>query len=485
MKKKTASLPPGARISNRADLIQALTVASQLEHGLMLMYLYAAFSMKAFPQELQGYSETPDVLRDKLRNWESRILRVARQEMEHLGFVCNMLSAIGGNQYFDRPNFPQVPQFWPVDLPIELERFGVNALLRFLAYEKPENLDDPQVDALRTLLTAPGARMLKASPQPIEPKFKSLGELYIQIRTAFETLPEDELFLVPPSAQVDNDTLFGAGSMVKPVYEIYLFKTYDRQSTINAIDEIIEQGEGTLTEGPITLADMDPTCHYMLFRSILVEYLGDLKQVEPRFEGARKCVRNPAFELHQDTITRTVYGGKGVQPPLSVAVVTHPWSRALMGVSNTAYETLMQLLVRLYTFSGDNSAEVQGIVNTVFFPMMTMVIRPLSELVSLLPAFARPRGGYAATNPDPGYTAGPGFEYFRTIGFLPHKPAAWITIHERLLENATNFAEAIDRMPADVRQALVDSGYEPETALPFIRQNLFRIASNFKLYMNF
>lgn len=476
MNDNTVSIPPDARITNRADLIQALTVASQLEHGLMLMYLYAAFSMKAYPQELKGYKESPDVLRDKLRNWESRILRVARQEMEHLGFVCNLLSAIGGNQYFDRPNFPQVPTYWPVDLPIELERFNVNSLLRFLAYEKPENLNDPEIDNLRALLQAQAKQNLRTSAQPVEPKFESLGELYVQIRKAFEYLPEDQLFVVPPSAQVDNITLFGEGALAKPVYEIYLFKTYDRQSAINAIDEIIEQGEGTLVETPITIQDMDPMCHYMLFRSVLIDYLGgSLTQPVPVFEGARNCVRNPAWELHQDTITRTVWKGKGTQPDLSVAIITHPWTRELMGVSNTAYESLMQLLVRLYTFSGDNSAEVQGIVNTVFFPMMTMVIRPLSELVSQLPAFEKNLGGYSA---------GSGFEYFRTIGFLPHKPAAWITIHERLVENATHFAEALDRMPADIRKGLIEAGYEPDTALPFIRQNLFRIASNFKLYMN-
>lgn len=467
----TKSLP-SSHITNRADLIQALTVASQLEQGLMLMYLYAAFSMKAFPEELKGYTEPPEVLRDKLRNWEAKILLVARQEMEHLGFVCNMLSAIGGNQYFERPNFPQERQYWPVDLPIELEKFGKVSLLRFLDYEKPQNLDDPEVEAFKEQ-----ARSLQMiSPQPVEPKFKSIGDLYSQIRQAFATLPEDQLFVVPPAAQVDNDTLFGAGSMKKPTYDMFIFKVWDRQSAINAVDEIIEQGEGTLAKGKVTIEDLDPNCHYMLFRSILMDYMGGPGNPEPVFEGARNCVRNPAWELHQDTITRMVFDGTGPQPALSVAVITHPWTREMMGITNTAYESLMQMLVRLYTFSGDTPDEVQGLVNTVFFPMMTMTIRPLSELMSLLPAF---KGGTG------GYTAGAGFEYFRTIGFLPHKPAAWITIYERLTENAENFAVALKAIPPDVKRTLEKQGYRPDTALPFISQNLFRIASNFKTYLNF
>lgn len=470
--KKTVSLPE-PRIRNRADLINALTVASQLEHGLMLMYLFAGYSMKAFPQELAGNAEPPEVLRNKLRNWESNILRVARQEMEHLGFVCNLLTAIGGNQYFDRPNFPQPKQFWPVDLPIELEKFSAETLLRFLAYEKPQNLTDPVIEKL---IGKAQKRRLLANPQPNEPHFTSIGDLYSQIREAFRTLPDDQLFLVSPDFQVDNDTLFGAGSLVKPVYEVYIFKVWDRQSAVNAIDEIIEQGEGTLAQGPVTVADLDPNCHYMLFRQVLLEYLKTENGLETKFEGARNCVRNPATELHQDTITAQLFRGEpNEQPPQSVAIITHPWSRDLMGIFNTAYESLMQMLVRLYSAADDTDAEVQALVNTAFFPMMTMVIRPLSELISLLPAFP----GYLN-----GFTAGPGFEYFRTIGFLSHKPAAWIYIGQRLQENADAFAEAIQNIPPEVIKSLDKAGYPTATSLPFISQNLKRIAVNFKTYTN-
>lgn len=473
MAKNVAQGQPELKISNRADLIQALTVASQLEHGLMLMYLYAAFSMKSFTEEFAP-SKEPEVLRNKVRDWEARVLLVARQEMEHLGFVCNMLTAIGGNQYFDRPNFPAPNQYWPVDLPIELERFNKRSLLRFLAYEKPENLVDPLIDPLLLELTPPKARL--AAPQPIEVRFTSIGDLYKQIRMAFESLPDDQLFVVPPSSQVNNDTLFGDGSMTKPTYDMFIFKVYDRLSAINAVDEIIEQGEGTLTNGPVAIAQLDPGCHYMLFRSIFIDYMGGEANVgkpESAFEAARKCVRNPAWELHQDTITRSTFNGNGVQSEMSVAIISHPWTRDIMGITNTAYESLMQMLIRLYT-GADNANEINGLVQTVFFPMMTMVIRPLSELMSLLPAFKDGTGGY---------TAGAGFEFFRTIGFLPHKPAAWITIHQRLSENATYFGEAVQHVPDDIKKTLDKAGYNPGTALPFIAQNLKRIAMNFQSYM--
>jgi hypothetical protein len=196
--------------------------------------------------------------------------------------------------------------------------------------------------------------------------------------------------------------------------------------------------------------------------------------LDTRFQGARNCVRNPATELHQDTITAPVFrGDSSEQSPQSVAIITHPWSKDLMGIFNTAYESLMQMLVRLYSAADDTDTEVQALVNTAFFPMMTMVIRPLSELISLLPAFK----GF-----ENGFTAGPGFEYFRTIGFLAHKPAAWIYIGQRLQENADAFADAISDIPKEVLKALEEAGYPTSTSLPFISQNLKRIAVNFKTY---
>src|SRR3712207_7075976 len=42
-----------------------------------------------------------------IRGWERHVLRVAREEMAHLGTVSNLLTAIGGAPQFRRPNFPQ------------------------------------------------------------------------------------------------------------------------------------------------------------------------------------------------------------------------------------------------------------------------------------------------------------------------------------------------------------------------------------------
>jgi hypothetical protein len=55
-----------------------------------------------------------------------------------------------------------------------------------------------------------------------------------------------------------------------------------------------------------------------------------------------------------------------------------------------------------------------------------VIIKPLGQLLTTLPV-----------GPDlPGKTAGASFEIFRTGYILPHHHAAWIALHERLLELA-------------------------------------------------
>ncbi len=468
-----------SEITNREDLINALTIGSQLEHGLMLMYLYAAYSIKSLLSEIEGTPDERQIRRDKIRNWEGMILRVARQEMEHLGFVCNMLSAIGGAQYFDRPNFPQLPKFWSTDLPIELERFCPTTLFRFMMFEKPAKLHDPLFEYCKNLYgTHRDSKISAESPQPQDPDYRTIGELYDLIRTAFKKIPQESLFIVPPDSQVDNDKLFGSGASARQIYNMKVFKVWDRVSAVNAVNEIVEQGEGTDVEAHVTVKDLDPECHYMQFRRIFIEYvlrcdpdneeLIERRMIQPhtlKYEAARACVRNPALQLHQDTLSCDPYDGIGEQPPMSVAIIDDSYTKKVMGVANASYETLVQLLIRLYAGIDDSSSETFGIVQTVFFPYMTMVVRPLAELLSRLPAFKH--------QPD-GPTAGMAFEYYRTIGFLPYRPAAWIYLHERMESAAIAFAEASNDLTIEKRA---------EYGVDFIGQNLKRIADDFKTYM--
>ena len=120
-------------ITTRSDLIQALCDAAQLEHGLCCAYLFAAFSIKRRPEE-----GVPPARMADLRNWESVLLLIARQEMEHLGIVCNLLTAIGGMPYLQNPTFPIAVDRYGELPALPLQRFSGATIRRFLAFETPE-----------------------------------------------------------------------------------------------------------------------------------------------------------------------------------------------------------------------------------------------------------------------------------------------------------------------------------------------------------
>jgi hypothetical protein len=101
------------RIDTREELINALTEAAELEHGLLCQYLFAAFSMKKDTSENVTWPQL-----ELIRSWEAHILRVAREEMAHLGTVSNLLTAIGAAPQFRRPNFPQPARYFPEPSPV-------------------------------------------------------------------------------------------------------------------------------------------------------------------------------------------------------------------------------------------------------------------------------------------------------------------------------------------------------------------------------
>ena len=83
-------------IDTREEMIFALNEAAEIEHGLMIQYLFAALTMKKDLRE-----NATGTQQELIRKWE------AREEMAHLGTVCNLLSSVGGSPHFERPNFPQ------------------------------------------------------------------------------------------------------------------------------------------------------------------------------------------------------------------------------------------------------------------------------------------------------------------------------------------------------------------------------------------
>lgn len=110
---------PEARSSPVLEARDLLRAAAEIEHGLLVQYLYGA------------YTCTNPVHR-------SVLLQIAREEMAHLISVQNLLLAIGGHPYFGRDNFPTAPsddETFPFAL--TFEPLSLDFLAKFVVAESP------------------------------------------------------------------------------------------------------------------------------------------------------------------------------------------------------------------------------------------------------------------------------------------------------------------------------------------------------------
>src|SRR5256885_15547349 len=131
-------LPFPENVAQRNRLAELLVLAAQVEHDVLCQYLFAGATLK------QNYGEggvTYGQL-EQMRRWKSTIMAVARQEMEHLGIVTNLLTAIGEAPHFDRPEFPAPASILPIDQEARLAPFSQRTNPRFVWFPVPAELPD-------------------------------------------------------------------------------------------------------------------------------------------------------------------------------------------------------------------------------------------------------------------------------------------------------------------------------------------------------
>ncbi|MCC6646316.1 MAG: ferritin-like protein [Polyangiaceae bacterium] len=416
----------------RSDLVKLLSEAAAVEHALCGAYLFSALSLKASVDEGLTDHELNHVTQ-----WERLLLMVARQEMEHLGLVCNLLTAVGGAPTFAHPPFPYPTSLFRHEM--TCTRLDRETLMRFVCFERPARIEPEDA------FCAEGGPSRQLAPGP--GGYRTVGELYARIRETLLALDAAgvDLFLGQARNEITGAELgldFPRYRAKGGVYDVFLFAISDLPSALRAIDLIIEQGEGGSGAGPrardfLAAAaardgglpedpPMNPP-HYRVFLQLLAE-LDALTRANPSFEPSRRVVPNPR-----------------AAPRPGATVVTNPLSRAVLELFTDAYATMLLMLTRLFNHTDESVAELAELKSAAFFPFMTMLIRPLSEILTQLPAGdeARPE------------RAGPCFDAPTDLAFLPHRRAAFLLIGEQLV-GLRDRARAVSKLPgAPARVAYV------------------------------
>lgn len=103
-------------VSNRLELVRLLKEITEVEHSLMLQYLYTGFSLKPAFASLAGFG-VPD---------SNSFIGVAVQEMQHLGSINKLLVQLGASPSLEVQDFPYEVDIYPFAMHLEpLSRLSV------------------------------------------------------------------------------------------------------------------------------------------------------------------------------------------------------------------------------------------------------------------------------------------------------------------------------------------------------------------------
>ncbi|MGN9845131.1 ferritin-like domain-containing protein [Nonomuraea sp. H19] len=227
---------PETRIDTLDSLREHLQWAIELEHATLPPYLCALYSL------------------DPERNPEAVevVGSVFAEEMLHLALAANLLNAVGGRPRLDAPGMlPPHPRRLPHgSLELSLVPFGAEALETFLRIEQP---------------APPGA--------PAEgDDYETIGQFYDAIeqglRHLCDRLGEHVVFSGDPARQVSAAHFRHTAGRLIAVDGL--------KSALAALEEIVEQGEGT-ARGEVWDGDQDvfhperdEVAHYYRFQELKI-----------------------------------------------------------------------------------------------------------------------------------------------------------------------------------------------------------------------
>ncbi len=424
-----------APVTTREELLYLLTRASELEHNLACVYLYAGYSLKS---ELDEGGMTEDELAS-VRTWKRKLAHVAVEEMLHLGQVCNIMTAVGGAPHFARENFPIPATAFPFGIAMSLEPLSQELLDRLVCYELPEEgvlpperaAEFAAIEARVAICDDTERLQTQNTIEPFDIDFRTVGEFYRKIESAFACIDPGLLFIGDSADQA------------KPTYLDFpreLVQVTDAASAKAAIEMIISQGEAPTEE--------HPEAHFCVFNSIRNEYmeLTARAQREGRvFDPVRPLLNNPS--------TR----GSAEMPGTNR--ITDPVAQELAGLFNSMYALMLMILSRFFAH-GDETEDEMRMLARGTLRIMASGLRPLGEALAKTPA-----------GPEyPGKHAGPGFGFTRNIHLLAHKHAAWIFFLERLYDLASRLTRLAKEasLPQEVEEAAAVMESVAEHIAPYV-----------------
>lgn len=371
-----------------------LESAAEVEHALMVQYLYAAYSLKSKDQVDAEHERLLDWDDESGQSWPLTLLAIAREEMGHLMTVENLLILLGLVPNFERQDSPPRTDLYP--FPLKLQPLTRSSLAKYVVAEAPWDATD--IDGIVVLATGKAGSTINH----VGILYGLLGVVFCredQIEGGATGHPHwDAILRLIRDASYEQDRApehwhlpdseFGPGTVerqadpadwnIPPLRpQVRVYRVADRANALDAIRDIGEQGEGPSSEGQ--------TSHFERFLRIFHAF--------------------PAPGMWVPT--------RPVPTDPKVTDFTDPRTRGWAELADARYALLLGFLYHYLFTSGD----VRRIVTGWIFAEMRSRLGFIARELTAMPASA-----------DPNSRAGIPFTLPRLLT-LPDDEATWWCIH--------------------------------------------------------
>jgi len=407
-----------------------LHIGAEIEHALMVQYLYAAWSL--------GGPQVPAEDRKTVQGWQTVILGIAKEEMGHLITVQNLLRLIGGPLNFEREDYPFRSEFYPFNF--TLERLTLDSLAKYVVAESPEDWSGPEAEEIRK-------RAEKANRGAVT----AVGKLYGLLIELFETtdppyLKERDFQAGSLAYQASWDEwgrgyragARGSSGPERHSPDLIIMPAASRDQAVAGLKAVAEQGEALTHE-----SDQEES-HFERFRRIYRE----MKKVS--WQPSRPVALNPKTE-GKDSGPAT---GSNGEADLRCEVITDLEAIGWAHLFNVRYRLLLVNLMHALditgpTLQGEDLTPRGSLVNRTFTEMYN-----LRAIAGILVQRPLKQGGDPAVK-----AAGPPFEMPYTLD-LPNAEGDRWRLHRDLLEAAGFEIDALTTIGTahiDYLRALADA----------------------------
>lgn len=433
-----------------------LHVASEIEHSLMVQYLFAAYSM--------GGPQVPRSLRGRIREWQETILGIAKEEMAHLVTIQNLLKVLGGPLNLDREDYPWGSEFYPFDF--HLQRLTMSSLAKYVCAESPPGWEGPEADEIKELAALEAGRVVNEVGALYRRLLDILSNRGFIPDTAFqaETLPFQASWDEWGRGYRRGDRGQESGNVpTVRAPDLLIVQVWSRDSARSALTQIGQQGEaiGELTDGEGS--------HFARFLSIYRE----MKTLDAETQRlvSRPVAKNPTTsqKLNQSAVRALRSAEVGTEAEPENWEITHPEALSWGHLFNLRYRMLLVNVVSAFRLAGpldnaDSTTARGALINRTFAEMYNL--RAIAGMLVQLPLDQDNLSGLKA---------GPPFEMPYTLDLPEHAHDRWIQQRELFRASEDLIAETKQLAPPERRQYLLALEDSDRLALDQIERIIRRL----------